>query len=795
MKNLLFKLFLLVLSSASISQNVGISESLITPHASAILEIRSTNKGLLIPRIALTQTTMSSPIISPEVSLLVYNTSNVNDVTPGYYYWNGTRWVRLLNDGNVDAAWSLSGNIISGSEFIGTLNAQDFRVFTNNTERMRITSAGYVGIGTSSPTALLHVHGTVRFSNLAAPAGETTALVVDASGNVKARPLHSIAFTGYTEMDPNAWRLNGNSGTNPNSNFIGTTDNTHLIIRTNNTERMRISNNGNVGIGTTNPMQRLHVDGNIHVSGGNRTFFNRDNNYLAFGTNNSEIVRITADGKVGINAGDETGMYGNVALHVRSRNDDATLIRNIVNEQYREDQWAARMIFLKRRPSGTIQRGDNIANIMGYAWLNDSAHVVANIHIQEDTLGLPPGTNNQVAGLMNFATTDNRSPNGHRIRMTIRYNGNVGIGTYRPRHKLHIIDTHSSADGYDRGIVVEQISDDFIGPILLFKKSRGINFFQSYPEDEPHTLNSIPMNNDNIGAVTSVVSNNSSYVIAASMRFEIDGNTTAPHTIPTRIVFYNRAAGATSHSPRFIIKENGFVRIGLIDNVSNSTPWVLSTMRGNDGPSYISSGGDPNRWIGFNITTGYGPGDVKWWISRNIDDRLHIIEGTASNFVMTFLTGGQIGLTTVTSPTVGLQLPNHSTMGQVLAHTFSTYSDKRLKTEIEKLNYGLPEILSLRPVRYNHHHSLITDTGLVVLPVTENTIGFVAQEVYEVIPEAVFKPGDELYETWSMDYQKLIPVIVNAIQEQQKIIDRLNAEINELRKQNQILMEQLQNSR
>lgn len=62
-EKLLFKLFLLVLSSASISQNVGISDSLTTPHASAILEIRSTNKGLLIPRIALTQTTMSSPII------------------------------------------------------------------------------------------------------------------------------------------------------------------------------------------------------------------------------------------------------------------------------------------------------------------------------------------------------------------------------------------------------------------------------------------------------------------------------------------------------------------------------------------------------------------------------------------------------------------------------------------------------------------------------------------------------------------------------------------------------------
>jgi hypothetical protein len=59
----------------------------------------------------------------------------------------------------------------------------------------------------------------------------------------------------------NAWLLTGNAGTNPAVNFLGTTDAQPLVIRTNNTERMRVTANGNVGIGTTAPIHRLDVRG------------------------------------------------------------------------------------------------------------------------------------------------------------------------------------------------------------------------------------------------------------------------------------------------------------------------------------------------------------------------------------------------------------------------------------------------------------------------------------------------------------------------------------------------------
>jgi hypothetical protein len=58
------------------------------------------------------------------------------------------------------------------------------------------------------------------------------------------------------------WNSKGNSGTNPTTNFIGTTDSQGFVVRTNNTERMRFESGGNAGIGTPNPDTKLHVVGN-----------------------------------------------------------------------------------------------------------------------------------------------------------------------------------------------------------------------------------------------------------------------------------------------------------------------------------------------------------------------------------------------------------------------------------------------------------------------------------------------------------------------------------------------------
>jgi trimeric autotransporter adhesin len=64
------------------------------------------------------------------------------------------------------------------------------------------------------------------------------------------------------------WHITGNGGTNATNNFVGTTDNVPLAFRTNNAIRMRINGNGNIGIGTTAPFQKLDVNGNINLRKG-----------------------------------------------------------------------------------------------------------------------------------------------------------------------------------------------------------------------------------------------------------------------------------------------------------------------------------------------------------------------------------------------------------------------------------------------------------------------------------------------------------------------------------------------
>ena len=70
----------------------------LNPDQSSQLDITATNKGLLVPRVQLTQLSLQTPIIGTATpSLLVFNTQTINDVTPGFYFWSGAKWVRMMN--------------------------------------------------------------------------------------------------------------------------------------------------------------------------------------------------------------------------------------------------------------------------------------------------------------------------------------------------------------------------------------------------------------------------------------------------------------------------------------------------------------------------------------------------------------------------------------------------------------------------------------------------------------------------------------------------------------------------
>ena len=134
-----------------------------------------------------------------------------------------------------------------------------------------------------------------------------------------------------------------------------------------------------------------------------------------------------------------------------------------------------------------------------------------------------------------------------------------------------------------------------------------------------------------------------------------------------------------------------------------------------------------------------------------------------------------------TSPAYRVELPNTaSSAGQGRANDWNTYSDSRIKSNIQTLSYGLDVVKQLKPSQFKHHSSIKEDGQFVKQEEGANNIGFIAQEVLPLIPEVVSVPDDTDKDLYSISYPRLTAVLTKAIQEQQTIIEDLKTRIETL---------------
>ncbi len=210
MKRTFLLLVVLLFTATTFAQNVGINSDGSAPDASAMLDVKSSTKGFLAPRIALTGTTDVSTISSPVAGLLIYNTSNTNDVTPGYYYYGGSSWVK------VDAGlWSFDLE-------------ED------------ISTSYNVGIGTTTPQNKLVV------------GGNGWAQFISNTHNIN--PSTDYNYGVYIGSNRSGGATEGNIAYHDYLTFAEWDGTTY-------SERMRIDGNGKVCIGTTTPHARLTIGG------------------------------------------------------------------------------------------------------------------------------------------------------------------------------------------------------------------------------------------------------------------------------------------------------------------------------------------------------------------------------------------------------------------------------------------------------------------------------------------------------------------------------------------------------
>jgi hypothetical protein len=183
--------------------------------------------------------------------------------------------LRIWNTGNSVALW----NYDNTPTLFGT----------NNNERMRITSDGNVGIGTTSPNQKLHIVGKglftdfVRFNGVTAP---DFPIDIDSVDGGKA--LRSTRGTSIFRIDQS----------NDGPGYIGMQSADDLSIQTNNTSKIYITSSGNVGIGTTSPAYKLQVAGAFYQNG--TSFTNYFDGDTKFGGSNSYSTIVKANGNVGI---------------------------------------------------------------------------------------------------------------------------------------------------------------------------------------------------------------------------------------------------------------------------------------------------------------------------------------------------------------------------------------------------------------------------------------------------------------------------------------------------------------
>lgn len=294
--------FALTITSNSVfSQGVGIANTTITPDPQSILDVQSSTKGVLLPRLTTGErTTLTASLAAGDEGLTIYNKT-----TDLYNYWDGTQWVemqtvvattgafvenqntadqlanfRISGDGTVQSALGVGTVAASGTARTlihdASATANELLLLVRDNASLPVFSVqdiGRVGVNTSAPISALDVvgKGVVQFGG--------DALVLDPGYVSGARlALGTIAT-------PDQYLSLGHDGTRA---YLNTAGNDFLLYSTaTNPGLFFEESNGNIGIGTSSPAVKLHVNGSVRGNQSGAVRINTGSGYVDVGPKNT----------------------------------------------------------------------------------------------------------------------------------------------------------------------------------------------------------------------------------------------------------------------------------------------------------------------------------------------------------------------------------------------------------------------------------------------------------------------------------------------------------------------------
>ena len=640
------------------------------PDASAMLDVQSIDKGMLVPRMT---TAQREAIVSPSTGLLLYDTD-----TGGFWYFNGTIWT----------------NLSSGSSPISTIADADgnSKIQTEenpNEDIIRFDVAGTEMARLDGKTFHLNAPGNSLFI------GMDAGIQDDSTDNWN-------TFVGLAVGDANTsgernsffgFDTGGSNTTGNENTFIGTEAGFSNTIGSENTFV-----GDQAGFSTTIGGQNVYFGEN---AGGLNTIGMSNTAIGAFaGEQNTEGSGNTFLGR---NAGRNNTGSGNV----------------FIGDQAGQDQAGSNKLYIENS-------------------MVDSA------------------------GALIYGEFDND---------LVAINGKLGIGTTAPAAHLQV---ENGAVVFAGSIGATPVSGS--GTRLMWVPEKGAFRAGDACGSEWNDVN-IGVNSAVVGGLCNTASSDGAFVAGGQANNATNFATFCSGYVNTASGNWSFAGGGWQNSAS---GQGAFVAGGDNNSASGDYSFVCAgTQCQATGNNAFSSGVNNfatgnNSFIGGGVeltaksygetvfgtyNTDYSPNSVS---GINSADRLFVIgngDGSQNRSnALTVLKNGDTGIGTDT-PTHPLHMGSgaHCTA----AGTWTNASDRRLKTDIAGLEYGLGKIMSLRPVSYRMKNG------------GENQVGFIAQEVREVLPELVsgVEGSIEKGETLGMSYGNLTAVLVKAVQEQQEEIE------------------------